>query len=210
MLHETSRSRALLLRSTLFRSSPGVDKLRYAPGCHQSNKRGTAERAPLDNSHNRHAPLPLSALAAMPLGVEQDGNSQDPSRVGGPTNPLLRDGGLSTVIGKGDSNGSAATQLARLQHRGSNPDSIEPTFGEGRMNAVCVSVPPAQYMKCMPLRVLRARTSRNLISAFGAIGEMADRLGLVPTIKDRANENYRDIGAPWPLQKTDSSYQTSS
>jgi len=85
-----------------------------------------------------------------------DGNSQDPSRVGGPTNPLLRDGGLSTVIGKGDSSGSAATALARLQHRGSNPD-------------------------------------RNLISAFSAIGEMADRLGLVPTIKDRANENYRDI-----------------
>lgn len=33
----------------------------------------------------------------------------------------------------------------------------------------------------------------NLISAFGAIGEMADRLGLVPTIKDRANELFRDI-----------------
>mmetsp|Transcript_19032 Transcript_19032/g.31980 ORF Transcript_19032/g.31980 Transcript_19032/m.31980 type:complete len:340 (+) Transcript_19032:188-1207(+) len=85
-----------------------------------------------------------------------DGNSQDPSRVGGPSNPLLRDGGLSTVIGKGESAGSNATNLARLQNRGSNPD-------------------------------------RNLISAFSAIGEMADRLGLVSTIKDRANENYRDI-----------------
>ena len=33
----------------------------------------------------------------------------------------------------------------------------------------------------------------NLITAFGAIAEMADRLGLVPTIKDRANELFRDI-----------------
>mmetsp|Transcript_45021 Transcript_45021/g.86054 ORF Transcript_45021/g.86054 Transcript_45021/m.86054 type:complete len:334 (-) Transcript_45021:175-1176(-) len=85
-----------------------------------------------------------------------ESTGSDPNRVGGPTNPLLRDGGLSTVIGKGDSAGSAATQLSRLQNRGSNPD-------------------------------------RNLISAFGAIGEMADRLGLVPTIKDRANELFRDI-----------------
>jgi hypothetical protein len=35
---------------------------------------------------------------------------------------LLRDGGLSTVIGKGESAGSNATNLARLQNRGSNPD----------------------------------------------------------------------------------------
>jgi hypothetical protein len=46
------------------------------------------------------------------------------------------------------------------------------------------------------VRVYCMWTSRNLISAFSAIGEMADRLGLVSTIKDRANENYRDIGAP--------------
>ena len=41
--------------------------------------------------------------------------------------------------------------------------------------------------------VLWALLNRNLISAFGAIGEMADRLSLVGTIKERANELFRDI-----------------
>jgi hypothetical protein len=43
-------------------------------------------------------------------------------RADGSTNPLLKDGGLSTVVGKGDSNGALSTQLTRLQNRGSNPD----------------------------------------------------------------------------------------
>jgi hypothetical protein len=46
--------------------------------------------------------------------------------VGGPTNPLLKDGGLSTVVGKGDSNGALSTQLSRLQSRGANPDRCAP------------------------------------------------------------------------------------
>ncbi|RWW07092.1 hypothetical protein GW17_00029541 [Ensete ventricosum] len=48
----------------------------------------------------------------------------DPVRVGGPTNPLLTDGGLSTVISK--PNGAQAdflsSSLGRWQSRGANPD----------------------------------------------------------------------------------------
>ncbi|EGG13783.1 transcription initiation factor IIB [Cavenderia fasciculata] len=40
----------------------------------------------------------------------------DPNRVGGPNNPLLREGGLSTVIGKGT--GKDASVLSRMQNRG--------------------------------------------------------------------------------------------
>ncbi|KAK6941798.1 Zinc finger, TFIIB-type [Dillenia turbinata] len=82
----------------------------------------------------------------------------DPVRVGGPTNPLLTDGGLSTVISKpnGASGDFLTSSLGRWQNRGSNPD-------------------------------------RSLILAFKTIATMSDRLGLVATIKDRANEIYKKV-----------------
>lgn len=82
----------------------------------------------------------------------------DPVRVGGPTNPLLTDGGLSTVIAKpnGAQGDFLSSSLGRWQNRGSNPD-------------------------------------RSLILAFRTIATMADRLGLVATIKDRANEIYKKV-----------------
>ncbi|KAJ3690729.1 hypothetical protein LUZ61_019893 [Rhynchospora tenuis] len=87
-----------------------------------------------------------------------ESSDNDPVRVGGPTNPLLTDGGLSTVISK--PNGAQAdflsSSLGRWQNRGSNPD-------------------------------------RSLILAFRTIANMADRLGLVNTIKDRANEIYKKV-----------------
>ncbi|XP_020593762.1 transcription initiation factor IIB-like [Phalaenopsis equestris] len=48
----------------------------------------------------------------------------DPVRVGGPTNPLLTDGGLSTVIAKpnGAQGEFLSSSLGRWQNRGSNPD----------------------------------------------------------------------------------------
>ncbi|XP_073314564.1 transcription initiation factor IIB-2-like [Primulina huaijiensis] len=77
-----------------------------------------------------------------------ESGDNDPVRVGGPTNPLLTDGGLSTVISK--PNGSAgeylSSSVSRWQNRGSNPD-------------------------------------RSLIQTFKTIAIMADRLGLVATIK---------------------------
>jgi transcription initiation factor TFIIIB Brf1 subunit/transcription initiation factor TFIIB len=55
----------------------------------------------------------------------QDGDTTDPSRVGGPTNHLLSDGGLSTVIGapsKGVLNATLTRNLQRAHAQGSNPD----------------------------------------------------------------------------------------
>ncbi|XP_073015946.1 transcription initiation factor IIB isoform X2 [Primulina eburnea] len=94
-----------------------------------------------------------------------ESGDNDPVRVGGPTNPLLTDGGLSTVISK--PNGSAgeylSSSVSRWQNRGSNPD-------------------------------------RSLIQAFKTIAIMADRLGLVATIKDRANEIYKKVEDQKPLR----------
>ncbi|KAH7687007.1 Transcription factor TFIIB protein [Dioscorea alata] len=84
----------------------------------------------------------------------------DPVRVGGPSNPLLADGGLSTVVisrpSGTNSDSLPSSSLGRWQSRSSNPD-------------------------------------RSLILAFRTIATMADRLGLVATIKDRANEIYKKV-----------------
>ncbi|KAJ4972214.1 hypothetical protein NE237_005313 [Protea cynaroides] len=87
-----------------------------------------------------------------------ESGDNDPVRVGGPSNPLLTDGGLSTVISKpsGSSGDFLSSSLGRWQNRGSNPD-------------------------------------RSLILAFKTIATMCDRLGLVATIKDRANEIYKKV-----------------
>ena len=57
----------------------------------------------------------------------------DPSRVGGPTNHLLSDGGLSTTIGqatKGTGNATLTKALQRAHTRGANPDqSLLRAFG---------------------------------------------------------------------------------
>lgn len=81
--------------------------------------------------------------------------NDDPVRVGGPLNPLLTDGGLTTVIAR--SNGQEMPGNVRgWASRGANPD-------------------------------------RSLINAFKTIGSMADRAGLVSTIRDRANEIYKKV-----------------
>ncbi|OWM67262.1 transcription initiation factor IIB-2 [Punica granatum] len=87
-----------------------------------------------------------------------ESGDNDPVRVGGPTNPLLTDGGLSTVIAKpnGTTGEFLSSSLGRWQNRGSNPD-------------------------------------RGLRLAFKTIATMSDRLGLVATIKDRANEIYKKV-----------------
>jgi hypothetical protein len=46
----------------------------------------------------------------------QDKEGTDPNRVGGPTNPLLEGGGLSTIIGKGR-DGDNSFALNRLHTR---------------------------------------------------------------------------------------------
>ncbi|RWW20577.1 hypothetical protein BHE74_00049071 [Ensete ventricosum] len=53
-----------------------------------------------------------------------ESGDNDPVRVGGPTNPLLADGGLSTVISKpnGAQGEFLSSSLGRWQNRGSNPE----------------------------------------------------------------------------------------
>jgi len=53
-----------------------------------------------------------------------ESGDNDPNRVGGPSNPLLTDGGLSTVIAKPNGSGGEflSSSLGRWQNRGSNPD----------------------------------------------------------------------------------------
>eukprot|EP00850_Spirogloea_muscicola_P003496 SM000014S00284 [mRNA] locus=s14:402071:404459:- [translate_table: standard] len=91
-----------------------------------------------------------------------DASGADPNRVGGPANPLLTDGGLSTVISRpagaaGGPHGGDGGGLRSWAARGPDPD-------------------------------------RALITAFKSIAAMADRLGLVSTIKDRANELFKKVG----------------
>ncbi|KAI4386536.1 hypothetical protein MLD38_004463 [Melastoma candidum] len=87
-----------------------------------------------------------------------ESGDNDPVRVGGPSNPLLTEGGLSTVITKpnGTTGDFLTSSLGRWQGRGSDPD-------------------------------------RGLIAAFKTIAIMSDRLGLVATIKDRANEIFKRV-----------------
>ncbi|KAL6978490.1 Transcription initiation factor IIB-2 [Sarracenia purpurea var. burkii] len=87
-----------------------------------------------------------------------ESGDNDRVRVGSPTNPLLTDGSLSTVISKPNDVTSDlySSSLGRWQNRSSNPD-------------------------------------RSLILAFKTIATMSDRLGLVATIKDRANEIYKKV-----------------
>ena len=66
--------------------------------------------------------VPSPDSRAYGLARSQESTGQDRVRADGSTNPLLKDGGLSTVVGKGDSNGALSTQLTRLQNRGANPD----------------------------------------------------------------------------------------
>eukprot|EP00262_Sarcandra_glabra_P004787 TRINITY_DN16037_c1_g1_i1.p1 TRINITY_DN16037_c1_g1~~TRINITY_DN16037_c1_g1_i1.p1 ORF type:complete len:173 (+),score=23.53 TRINITY_DN16037_c1_g1_i1:142-660(+) len=87
-----------------------------------------------------------------------ESGENDPVCVGGPSNPLLTDGGLSTVIAKpnGGQSDFLSSSLGRWQNRGSNPD-------------------------------------RSLILALSTIAHMSERLGLVATIKDRANEIFKKV-----------------
>jgi len=65
----------------------------------------------------------LSPLTSAPPLLSQDKDPADPSRVGGPTNPLLKDG-LTTVIGGGPgAAGALANALRRTAGRaGGNED----------------------------------------------------------------------------------------
>ncbi|CAD6218377.1 unnamed protein product [Miscanthus lutarioriparius] len=110
-----------------------------------------------------------------------ESNDNDPVRVGGPTNPLLTDGGLSTVIAKpnGAQGDFLSSSLGRWQNRGSNPDrSLILAFRTIANMADRSASSPASPL----LPYLRYR-----------FDPIRSKLGLVATIKDRANEIYKKV-----------------
>lgn len=70
----------------------------------------------------QHAATPMQrgmqpcSMPSCPCFTLQDKEGTDPNRVGGPTNPLLEGGGLSTIIGKGR-DGDNSYMLNRLHTR---------------------------------------------------------------------------------------------
>ena len=82
-------------------------------------------------SHNTFYPLQIAQITILGRvfhavdSLQEKGDSADPSRVGGPTNHLLSDGGLGTEIGvatKGTGNMTMIRNLQRTAARQSDPD----------------------------------------------------------------------------------------
>nr|CAD1830502.1 unnamed protein product [Ananas comosus var. bracteatus] len=106
-----------------------------------------------------------------------ESGDNDPVRVGGPANPLLADGGLSTVIAKpnGAHGEFLSSSLGRWQNRGSNPDRS--------------SSSPSRPSPPWPTGAAASFPSLSV-----SLLQRSDMgLGLVATIKDRANEIYKKV-----------------
>ncbi|KAF3636479.1 Transcription initiation factor IIB [Capsicum annuum] len=121
-----------------------------------------------------------------------ESGDNDPVRVGDPTNPLLSDGGLSTVISKpnGTTSDFLTSSLGRWQSRGSNSDrSLILAFK-------AIGVMSDRRSRVQAWKQPLAEMQAELVC--GISKDMADaiilfRLGLVATIKDRANEIYKKV-----------------
>ncbi|KAG2617783.1 hypothetical protein PVAP13_3NG183648 [Panicum virgatum] len=95
------------------------------------------------------------------------GEDRDPSRVGGPNDPFLSNAPLVTRI--------TYSGLPKMPSAGENID--------GRGNA----------LPRMQVNVGGADHEQSLVEAFRAIADMADRLGLVATIRDGAKDVYKKL-----------------
>ncbi|KAK1322617.1 Transcription initiation factor IIB [Acorus calamus] len=92
-----------------------------------------------------------------------DSGDHDPNRVGARTNPLLADAPLTTSISRRPGKGGKG---------GDDGDLVSSALGRWRNGH---------------------DPNRNLVAAFGSIADMAERLGLVGTIKDRACEIFKRV-----------------
>lgn len=105
----------------------------------------------------------------------------DPSRVGGPENPLLNGSDLSTMIGPGT--GAASFDgfgTAKYQNR----------------RTVSITLSPMTYRYSCRRVVFSFQMSssdRALVNAFREINGMADRINLPKTIVDRANTLFKQV-----------------
>jgi len=115
----------------------------------------------------------------------QDKESVDPTRVGGPTNHLLSDGGLSLVIGdatKGTGNAALTQAIRRAQDRGGNPDrGLLVAFGHiGRLCTALGLVKSIQDRACEVFKKFSESKSirgRGLAAVCAAVVYIACRRG---------------------------------
>jgi len=109
----------------------------------------------------------------------------DPTRVGGPTNHLLSDGGLSLVIGdatKGTGNAALTQAIRRAQDRGGNPDrGLLVAFGHiGRLCTALGLVKSIQDRACEVFKKFSESKSirgRGLAAVCAAVVYIACRCG---------------------------------
>ncbi|RRT75140.1 hypothetical protein B296_00014558 [Ensete ventricosum] len=125
-----------------------------------------------------------------------ESGDNDPVRVGGPTNPLLADGGLSTVISKpnGAQGEFLSSSLGRWQNRGSNPErSLILAFKT--IATMADRYPLVSFSSLLPqYALLPVRSTKDrLYCTNSIIVGTRPTLGLVATIKDRANEIYKKV-----------------
>ncbi|KAK9104192.1 hypothetical protein Scep_021036 [Stephania cephalantha] len=131
----------------------------------------------------------------------------DPVRVGGPTNPLLADGGLSTVISKpnGASGDFLSSSLSRWQNRGSNPDrSLIQAFKTIAIMADRANLWDFDVIECgIGERLNLVATIKVHFANIPLLAECFLNTGTSPSIsymiylkvllKDRANEIYKKV-----------------
>eukprot|EP01113_Clastostelium_recurvatum_P013826 TRINITY_DN1742_c0_g1_i1.p1 TRINITY_DN1742_c0_g1~~TRINITY_DN1742_c0_g1_i1.p1 ORF type:complete len:385 (-),score=43.81 TRINITY_DN1742_c0_g1_i1:35-1042(-) len=101
-----------------------------------------------------------------------DSNGADPNRVGGPSNPLLKDSGLSTMISK---EGAGAGNLSRWQNRGAlgaSDRTLLAGFKEISRMADRINLPQTivdraneLFKQIEDLRTMRGRSAEPIIAA---------------------------------------------
>ncbi|KAK9837177.1 hypothetical protein WJX81_008700 [Elliptochloris bilobata] len=138
---------------------------------------------------------------------DKDKETVDPTRVGGPSNHLLTDGGLSLVIGdatKGTGNAALTQAIRRAQERGGNPDrGLLVAFGHiGRLCTALGLVKAIQDRACEVFKQISESKSirgRGLAAVCAAVVYIACRQESNPrTFKEIcavvSNASKKDIG----------------
>ncbi|KAF3579790.1 hypothetical protein DY000_02028476 [Brassica cretica] len=120
-----------------------------------------------------------------------ESSNADPNRVGGPTNPLLADSALTTVIAKtnGSSGDFLSNSLGRWQNRNGNPE-------RGLMQAFkTIATMSDRFMSCCVFicGITLLSLVIYLVVGVGVGVGVGVELGLVGTIKDRANEIFKRL-----------------
>jgi len=116
----------------------------------------------------------------------------DPNRVGGPTNPLLRDSALSTTIGKGSKDTSSLTRLQNKSALGTGDRNLLAAFKEiGRM-ADHMGLP--QTVADLANELYRNMDDKKTIKGRSADGMYAAAL-LIACRHEKISRTFKEISA---------------